>query len=314
MEQRINVPRIFTALAKYLDTKIEQGRIDIPLDKGVGYCIGYHLNENIRILITDYQLNEEVSISNPELLSDKKIILFKFQGVLSDKTLEGKIKDIPRVLIATSRINTENTIVIDCDHSITIEIDANYLQNQLGTKEHSPSIKGLLEHNQPLLFEELVSPDLISMLKELMDSSDYGTFELFYLKIKAEQIICSLLYQLEKRKDSSLYALNNQDIQTIYKIRALILSDLAHPPQLAALVNESNMSLSKLQRLFKQVFGRTVFNYYQEFRMKEAARLLKEERLSVSEVGYYLGFTNLSHFSKTFETHIGVKPKKYTRL
>lgn len=314
MKQNINVPRVFTALAEYLDTQIEYGRIDIPLDKGVGYCIGYHLNENIRILITAYQLNKEILISNPELLSNDKIILFKFQGVLSDKTLEGKIKDIPHVLVTTSKINTENTIVIDNDYSVTIEIDANYLQRQLGTKEHSPIIKGLLEDNQPLLFEELASPDLIITLKELMESRGYGTFELFYLKIKVEQIVCNLLYQLEKRTNNYLYALNSQDIQAIYKIRALILSNLAEPPQLAALVNDSNMSLSKLQRLFKQVFGQTVFNYYQEFRIKEAARLLKEEKLSVSEVGYCLGFTNLSHFSKTFEKYIGLKPKKYTML
>ncbi len=47
--------------------------------------------------------------------------------------------------------------------------------------------------------------------------------------------------------------------------------------------------------------------------MKEAARLLKEEQLSVSEVGYRLGFTNLSHFTRVFEEHIGMKPKKFSK-
>jgi AraC-like DNA-binding protein len=47
--------------------------------------------------------------------------------------------------------------------------------------------------------------------------------------------------------------------------------------------------------------------------MKEAARLLKEEKLSVSDVGYELGFTNLSHFSRVFNEHIGMKPKQYSR-
>ena len=73
------------------------------------------------------------------------------------------------------------------------------------------------------------------------------------------------------------------------------------------------MSPSKLKRLFKQIFGNSIFNYYQDFRMKEAARLLKEEKLSVSEVGYQLGFTNLSHFSRIFKKHIGMNPKQYTK-
>jgi AraC-like DNA-binding protein len=73
------------------------------------------------------------------------------------------------------------------------------------------------------------------------------------------------------------------------------------------------MSPSKLKRLFKQIFGNSIFSYYQAFRMKEAARLLKEEKLSVSDVGYQLGFTNLSHFSRVFKEHIGMKPKQYSR-
>jgi len=47
--------------------------------------------------------------------------------------------------------------------------------------------------------------------------------------------------------------------------------------------------------------------------MKEAALLLKEKKRSVSDVGYELGFTNLSHFSRVFAQHIGMKPKKYSR-
>jgi AraC-like DNA-binding protein len=42
--------------------------------------------------------------------------------------------------------------------------------------------------------------------------------------------------------------------------------------------------------------------------------LLKEEKLSVSDAGYRLGFTNLSHFSRVFEEHIGIKPKKYSAM
>jgi len=76
----------------------------------------------------------------------------------------------------------------------------------------------------------------------------------------------------------------------------------------------ANMSPTKLKVLFKQIFGNSIFNYYQEFRMKEAARLLKENKLSVSDVGYQMGFTNLSHFSRVFEEHIGMKPKQYSRF
>ena len=40
---------------------------------------------------------------------------------------------------------------------------------------------------------------------------------------------------------------------------------------------------------------------------------LGDTTLSVSDVGYKLGFTNLSHFSRVFKEHIGMKPKQYSR-
>jgi AraC-like DNA-binding protein len=92
-----------------------------------------------------------------------------------------------------------------------------------------------------------------------------------------------------------------------------MLKRLETPPVIEALSAYANMSPTKLKRLFKQIFGNSIFSYYQEFRMKEAARLLKEEKLSVSEVGSHLGFTNLSHFSKVFKEHIGMKPKQFSR-
>lgn len=73
------------------------------------------------------------------------------------------------------------------------------------------------------------------------------------------------------------------------------------------------MSEPKLRKLFKQAFGKGVFDYYQFMRIQEAARLLKEKGLTVSEVGYQLGFTNLSHFSRVFEQHVGMKPKRYSQ-
>ena len=74
------------------------------------------------------------------------------------------------------------------------------------------------------------------------------------------------------------------------------------------------MSETKLKRLFKQVFGDSIFHYYEICRIQKAAELLKVGTRTVSDVGYTLGFTNLSHFSRIFERVIGMKPKAYCKL
>jgi AraC-like DNA-binding protein len=211
-------------------------------------------------------------------------------------------------------MNTEAIIPIDTHTgAINIEVDANYLNGLFGLSGKSPALQSLLQNTQPLLFEQMVYPSLQKIVDEIMAAPVGGTFELFFLRIKAEELVCKLLMELEKRDEKHLYPLNIHDIQTIYKVKERMLEHLETPPVIKELAACANMSQSKLKRLFKQIFGNSIFNYYQEFRMKEAARLLKEEKLSVSDVGYQLGFTNLSHFAKVFKEHAGMRPKQYSR-
>jgi AraC-like DNA-binding protein len=105
---------------------------------------------------------------------------------------------------------------------------------------------------------------------------------------------------------------NNADAEKLIAIRNIILADLSKLPSIHTLAITVGMSETKLKLLFKQTFGDTIYNYYQKVRMEEAAFLLKQAAYSVSEVGYQLGFSNLSHFSRLFQRHYGSTPKKYT--
>ena len=310
-------PNVLKGLARLLGTEVKNRRLEIPEKFGKGYCAGFVFNEHIRMLILNYELNENFVVKNPDINAPMRMILFKFQNVIpKTETLSTgmQLKAIPSVLIATSSMNTDVVIPIHTNTvAINIEVDANYLNGLFDLSEKSPVLQSLLQNTQPLLFEQMIYPSLQKIVDEIVTESVDETFELFFLRIKAEELICRLLMELEKRDEKHLYALNIHDIQTIYKVKGQMLEHLETPPVINELAICANMSPSKLKRVFKQIFGNSIFSYYQEFRMKEAAHLLKVEKLSVSDVGYQLGFTNLSHFSRVFKEHIGMKPKQYSR-
>ena len=293
-------------------------RLEIHEQFGAGYCTGFVFNDHIRMLILNYQLNENLVIENPEFNASARMILFKFQNVMPETgrfSMEKQLQAAPSVLITTSSMNTDAFIKIHINTaSINIEVDANYLNELFDLSEKSPVLQSLLENAQPLLFEQMMYPSLQQIVDEIVSEPVDETFELFFLRIKAEELICKLLMELKKRDETQLYPLNIHDIQALYKVKEQMLAHLETPPVIKELAVGASMSPSKLKRLFKQIFGNSIFSYYQEVRMKKAACLLKEERLSVSEVGYRMGFTNLSHFSRIFEAHIGMKPKKYSTL
>ncbi|PTS96160.1 AraC family transcriptional regulator [Pedobacter sp. HMWF019] len=316
-EKQHTEPNILKTIAHLLGTEIKNRRLEIPEKYGKGYCNGFIFSENIRMLILNYELNEDLIVKNPDINAPGTMILFKFQHIFPKTNLtlpENRLRPIPSVLITTSTMNTDLVIPIDTNAaSINIEVDANYLKGLFDLSEKSPVLQGLLQNTQPLLFEQIIYPSLQKIVNEIVSEPVDATFELFFLRVKAEELICKLLIELEKRSEKHLYDLNIHDIQIIYKVKEQMLQHLETPPVIKELAEFATMSPSKLKRLFKQVFGNSIFNYYQEFRMKEAALLLKEEKLSVSDVGYQMGFTNLSHFSRVFKEHIGMKPKQYSQ-
>ncbi|WP_428327827.1 helix-turn-helix transcriptional regulator [Mucilaginibacter sp.] len=316
-DQQQTEPTVLKRLAHLLGTAVKNWRLEIPEKFGKGYCYGFVFNKHIRMLIFNYELHEDLAVENPDLNATAGTILFKFQNIFPEtETLPaGKYSKVtPSVLIATKSLSTEAVIPIHTNTAtINIEVDAGYLNSLFPLSEKSPALQSLLQHTQPLFFEQMIYPSLQKIVDEIVSAPVDEVFKLFFMRIKAEELVCRLLMELEKRDTQQLYALNNNDIQTIYKVKAQILEHLEIPPLIKDLALSAGMSPTKLKRLFKQIFGSSIFNYYQQFRMKEAAFLLKEKKLSVADTGYKLGFTNLSHFSTVFKDHIGMKPKQYSQ-
>ena len=127
------------------------------------------------------------------------------------------------------------------------------------------------------------------------------------------ELLFYLFQSLSKREKSVHQKLSESDIKSIYKVRDKLVSSLHKSSSIADLKQIAGMNELKMRKLFTQVFGMGIYDYYQHLRMKEAARLLRDEKRSVSEAGYEMGFENLSHFTRVFEKHIGKKPKKYSR-
>jgi AraC family transcriptional regulator len=65
-------------------------------------------------------------------------------------------------------------------------------------------------------------------------------------------------------------------------------------------------------RLFKRSTGLSPIQYVKRERIQTARRLLAEHRLSLVEVALQLGFSDQSHFTRTFRAEVGVTPSQYS--
>lgn len=66
-------------------------------------------------------------------------------------------------------------------------------------------------------------------------------------------------------------------------------------------------------RLFKKAIGRSPMAYINEYRIKQARRMLEETNLAVTEVCLECGYNNLGNFLKEFRKFTGTTPLKYRK-
>lgn len=73
-----------------------------------------------------------------------------------------------------------------------------------------------------------------------------------------------------------------------------------------------NLSESQFRRKLKQATGLTPQQYLQEYRLKEARKLLENQIVStVAEAAYEVGFSAADYFSKVFQKRFGKRPSQY---
>lgn len=62
------------------------------------------------------------------------------------------------------------------------------------------------------------------------------------------------------------------------------------------------------KKLFKEILGTTIFDFYQQQRMEHAKFLLNKKEMRVNDVSSEVGYTSISHFSSAFKKHTGFNP------
>ena len=71
-----------------------------------------------------------------------------------------------------------------------------------------------------------------------------------------------------------------------------------------------NMSTRTLNRLLKEN-GCTYRNLLKQVRIQKAMQLLKQGKMSITEIGHYLGYADTASFTKAFKSQQGVSPSQF---
>ena len=100
-----------------------------------------------------------------------------------------------------------------------------------------------------------------------------------------------------------------EDLIIAMHAKAHLLKNFKTPPTIESLAHICATNESKLKKVFKKVYKRTIYAYVQRLRLEEANLLLREESLTIGEVAQQVGYKHQGHFSNLFFETYGVYPK-----
>lgn len=299
-----------SAFAKRFDCEATGDRVLLPTLLGEGFIQEVYLDNGLSLCLHRYQLRQDF-ILRRHGTGATEVVILKFDG----RRIPGH-----EVEFGTSNFFTEVMIPAHEEINFVVMVTTrrtllNLLQigeggsRDRGAGEGGSDMIHTIRDNPSFFLHETMTREMERTLKQLSQINETTPLPALLYQTRAQELIYFLFARLLSRKTGVALSINQEDVKKIYQVRASILADLSAPPKLSELARHIGMSSTKMKQLFRQIFGDSIYNYFQVERMNEAAQLLKD--FSVSQVGYRIGFSNLSHFTRLFEKHHQMKPKRY---
>jgi len=163
--------------------------------------------------------------------------------------------------------------------------------------EHFNHIKGLSKGADGYINKPFDIIELKTLIKNLIENR---------ARIKGKY---SEALQENKIKPIDVKSNNNVLIERVMKV----INDNLDNSELNVEMLSKQVGLSRVQlyRKLKEITGLSAGEYIRNIRLKQAAKLLKEKKINISQVSYMVGFNSQSHFTTAFKNFYGMTPSEY---
>ena len=166
-----------------------------------------------------------------------------------------------------------------------------------------------------ILWNEIVPNAAKSMgqIMYLLRNEAVGELNLLSLKVNCLSLMLDFFESIAKlhlNRDNSNHKPKGVDRRHIAQAEKMLIDSLTSQfPGIETTAKTVLMSPTKLKLLFKDVYGKTMFQYYQEKQMQLALELLLQQ-LSAGQVSFSLGYENASNFTAAFKKYHGFLPSE----
>lgn len=155
-------------------------------------------------------------------------------------------------------------------------------------------------------------PMVMNTIGIMEDRANDGSNSLLQQKIS---VLGLMQYALQHiHTDKSKTDIKSFPKKVVTKINAaheIVLNSYQYPfPGMESIAQQVDMSESNLKKYFKLIYGKTLFELYQEKRLQWAKSILETGNKKIKDIAYELGYENPSKFTMAYKKMFGILPSE----
>ena len=119
------------------------------------------------------------------------------------------------------------------------------------------------------------------------------------------------MVDVSKEKQREQYI--SPQVEVVREIHKKLTSNLQVRPTIEELSKEYLINTASLKDTFKGIYGQPIGAYMKEYRIKQAAVLLRQTQYTIAEVANQVGYENQSKFATAFRDVLKIAPAEYRK-
>ena len=203
--------------------------------------------------------------------------------------------------------------LIDTIDVACFRFSADYLTQYVKSIKTTTFSESILHFNYKSSFTKILPMcgKTRTVLDQLMNHTYSESMENIFINAQTQML---LLHSMDcmagegEEEFSCKFLENEADRDKIALAREILLQHIGEPLTIRELSRKAAINECYLKKGFKEMYGTTIFDFFQSQRMEHAKYLLYEKGLTVTDVSAQLGYSSISHFSTAFKKHTGLKP------
>ncbi|MDF2368039.1 helix-turn-helix domain-containing protein [Sneathiella sp.] len=197
---------------------------------------------------------------------------------------------------------------------VIVGLSTDWLNDYL--REDTPETRAIETFRQTHLnlMEWVPTPRMVNLAEDiLLFSEQRSLMEKLFLEQRSIELVSEAFRMLNEDRKPVNDPLNERERKILKLSLDYIHSHFYETLSIGALSRDVGMAASQIQRLFKQAFGKTVFEYIRTERLSLAHDGLRNKGIAIAEAAYVAGYSNTANFSTAFKRQFGKTPKQARR-